>query len=566
MGKRRLRATILRPLAEPAPVRARYEAVRELKTKLIDREELRRALGDVLDLERLLSRVALENAGPRDILALGGSLRALPAVCAALDRLQCSALQSLRKAMDTLPELESAIRATLAPEPPPTLADGGVIAPGVHGELDELRATGGHARAAVAAIEDRERARTGIGSLKVRFTSVFGYYLEITRANLRHVPADYERKQTLVNAERYTTPELKELEHRILTAHERSVEIERALFAALRATVLENAARIRATSAVLAEVDLLANFAHLAAERDWVEPELLEQDSCLLEAAGARHPVIEALLHRAGVERFTPNDLYLDEERTGIVLITGPNMGGKSTYLRQAALLVILAQMGSFVPARAMRYTLADRVYTRIGASDNVSQGRSTFMVEMQETAAILNTATARSLVLLDEMGRGTATFDGLALAWAVLEHMHNSVRARTLFATHYHELTLLAEQLPRLANVRVAVKENPNGIVFLHTIEPGAASKSYGIDVARLAGVPQKVLTRARQVLRTHERAERRELTPEAEPMQLTMFTPVSQRIADRIAEADVNALSPMQALQMLCELQEELRGKAAL
>ena len=563
MGKRHLRAAILRPFAEPGPIQARYEAVRELKAKLIDREELRRALGSVLDLERLLSRVALENAGPRDLQALGSSLRALPGVCAALDRLKSPSLGTLRKALDTLPELQTAIAAALAEEPAATLSDGGVIASGVHRELDELRATGGNARAAVAAIEERERARTGVASLKVRFTSVFGYYLEITRANLRHVPADYERKQTLVNAERYTTPELKELEHRILTAQERSVEIERELFAALRATVLGNAARIRSTGAVVAEVDLLANFAHLAAERDWTEPELLSDDSCLLEAAGARHPVIEAIMHRAGVERFTPNDLYLDGERTGIVLITGPNMGGKSTYLRQAALLVILAQMGSFVPARAMRYTPADRVYTRIGASDNVSQGRSTFMVEMQETAAILNTATARSLVLLDEMGRGTATFDGLALAWAVLEHLHNTVHARTLFATHYHELTLLAEQLPRLANVRVAVKETPNGIVFLHTIEPGAASKSYGIDVARLAGVPQKVLTRARQVLRTHERAERRELAPDAEPLQLTMFTPVSQRIADRIAEADVNALTPMQALHLLCELQEELRGK---
>ncbi len=561
MGKRRLRAAILRPLADVGAIRARYESVRELKANLIPREELRRALAGVLDLERLLSRIALENAGPRDLLALAGSLAALPGVGAALDRLQAASWRGLRSRLDTLDALETAIANTLAPEPPATLSEGGVIAPGIHAELDELRATGGNARAAVAAIEERERARTGIGSLKVRFNSVFGYYLEITRTNLRNVPADYERKQTLVNAERYTTPELKELEHRILTAEERGLEIERELFAGLRNTVLAEAARIRETGAVVAEIDLLANFAHLAAERDYAEPEIVE--GCVLEAVAARHPVVESLLDRSGTERFTPNDVYLDRERAAIALITGPNMGGKSTYLRQAALLVILAQMGSFVPARSMRFSLADRVYTRIGASDNLAHGRSTFMVEMTETASILNTATAKSLILLDEMGRGTATFDGLALAWATLEHLHNTIGARTLFATHYHELTLLAEQLPRLANARVSVKETPGGIVFLHTIEPGAANKSYGIDVARLAGVPQRVLARAREVLRAHERAERRELAPE--PLQLTMFTPLSQRIADRIGETDLNWLTPMQALQLLQELQEELRGTHA-
>ncbi len=566
MGKRHLRAGILRPLADPSAIQSRYEAVRELKTRLIDREELRRALGGVFDLERLLSRVALENAGPRDLQSLACSLRALLAVCRALDRLDSAAWAALSKAMDTLDALEARIAATLVHEPPATLAEGGAIAPGVHPELDELRATGSHAKTAIAAIENRERERTGIGSLKIRFNSVFGYYLEITRANLKHVPADYERKQTLVNAERYTTPELKDLEHRILTAEERSLEIERALFAELRQAVLAHAPRIRATSATLSEIDLLANFAHLAAERDWCEPAIDSGESYVLEAKAARHPVLEALLSKAGQTRFIPNDLYLDTARTSILLITGPNMGGKSTYLRQAALLVILAQMGSFVPARQMRYSLADRVYTRIGASDNLGQGRSTFMVEMTETAAILNTATARSLVLLDEMGRGTATFDGLALAWAALEHLHNAVNARTLFATHYHELTLLAGQLPRLANARASVQEAPQGIVFLHTIEPGAASKSYGIDVARLAGVPGRVLKRAREVLRAHERAEKRELAAETDaPLQLTLFTPLSQRIVDRLHAADLDRTSPMQALQLLQELQAELRDAPA-
>ncbi len=578
MGKRLLRATVLRPLADPAAMRARWGAVRELSGSLIAREELRRALGCVLDLERLLSRVALENAGPRDLQSLGCSLRVLPEVCRALDGLRAEGSAALRDRVgtltDTLANLEQAIAATVQAEPPLTIAEGGVIAPGRHAELDELRAASRDGRAAIAAIEERERARTGIGSLKVRFTSVFGYYLEITRANLRHVPADYERKQTLVNAERYTTPELKELECRILSAHDRSVEIERQLLAELRATVLAEAARIRAVSAVLAEIDLLANFAHLAAERGYVEPVLLEagpgQPGCTLEAVAARHPVIEALMARSGVERFTPNDLLLDAEAGTMLLITGPNMGGKSTYLRQAALLVILAQMGSFVPAASMRFSAVDRIYTRIGASDNVAQGRSTFMVEMTETATILNTATARSLVLLDEMGRGTATFDGLALAWAALEHLHNAVGARTLFATHYHELTLLAEELPRLRNARVSVKETPGGIVFLHTMEAGAASKSYGIDVARLAGVPHKVLMRAREVLRAHERAERRELAAElagagSEPLQLTLFTPLSQRIVDRLEETDLNTLTPMEAMRLLASLQEELRGSRA-
>ena len=449
------------------------------------------------DLERLLSRVALESAGPRDLLSLGASLLVLPRVCTALGGLGSEAMASLLRRMDTLPELASAISTTLLPEPAATLAEGGVIAPGVHAELDELRATGGTGRAALAAIEERERTRTGIGSLKVRFTSVFGYYLEVTRSNLRHVPADYERKQTLVNAERFTTPELKELEHRILTAQERSVAIERELFAALRSAVLAQSARIRCTGSVLAEIDLLANFAHLAAERNYAEPELLESEHCFLQAVAARHPVIEGMMERSGIERFTPNDLYLDSETSTILLITGPNMGGKSTYLRQAALLLILAQMGSFVPAASMRYTPADRVYTRIGASDNLAHGRSTFMVEMTETATILNTATSRSLVLLDEMGRGTATFDGLALAWATLEHIHNHIGARTLFATHYGELTMLAGQLPRLRNARVSVKETPSGIVFLHTIEPGAASKSAPAPCSKRMNVPSATSSR---------------------------------------------------------------------
>ena len=416
-------------------------------------------------------------------------------------------------------------------------------------------------RQSIAAIEERERARTGINSLKVRFNSVFGYYIEITKSNLKGVPADYERKQTLVNAERFTTPELKDYETRVLTAHERSIEIEKRIFAELRQLVLAAAGRIRKSSAVVAEVDLLANFAHLAALRNYVRPRLTPDG--VLEVVAGRHPVVEQMLESHAEGRFVPNDLYLDVRGPSLLLLTGPNMGGKSTYLRQAALLVILAQTGSFVPATAMRFGLVDRVFTRIGASDNLARGRSTFMVEMTETATILNTATDQSLILLDEMGRGTATFDGLSLAWATVEHLHAKVGARTLFATHYHELTMLAEQLPRLKNLRVGVKETPQGIVFLHAIEPGPANKSYGIDVARLAGLPATVIQRARQVLKQHERSERHNVAVETDaPMQLTIFTPLSQRIVDRLEQVDINSLTPLQALNLLEELKLEMKG----
>jgi DNA mismatch repair protein MutS len=450
-------------------------------------------------------------------------------------------------------------------EPPLTLADGGVIGAGVNSELDELRTISTTGKQQIAAIEERERQTTGIGSLKVRYNSVFGYYIEITKANLAMAPADYERKQTLVNAERFTTPELKEYEVKILTAHDRSIEIEKRIFSELRRSVLESAGRIRQSSAAVAETDLLANFAHLAALRRYARPQLTEEP--VIEAVAGRHPVIEQWMEETREGRFIANDLYLNAAGEGpsLLLITGPNMGGKSTYLRQAAMLVLLAQMGSFVPAQSLRFGLVDRIYTRIGASDNVARGRSTFMVEMTETATILNSATNRSLILLDEMGRGTATFDGLSLAWATVEYLHAETGARTLFATHYHELTMLAEKLPRVRNLRVGVKEAAGGIVFLHNIEPGAASKSYGIEVARLAGLPAAVIERAKHVLRQHEKQERQSVQVETtpEPMQLTIFTPLSQRIVDRIESTDVNSLTPLQALNLLEELQQELKEK---
>jgi DNA mismatch repair protein MutS len=565
MGKRLLRATLLRPSSSLTEIEARLEAVGEAVGDLRRREGVRRAMDGVLDLERLLGRVALDSAGPREVMALAATLGCLPKLVEAVKTFEAGRWRDLAGGFDAMVDLHEMIARTIADEPPVSLADGGAIRAGVDAELDELRELSRSGRQALAAIEERERARTGIGSLKVRFNNVFGYYLEVTKANAKAVPADYERKQTLVNAERFTTPELKEYETKILTAQERSGEIERRLFAELRRQLLNAAGRMRETARRVAEIDLLACFAHLAVLRGWVRPSV--NTSGVLEFVQARHPVVERRMEESGSGRFVPNSAHLDANAgPAVMLITGPNMGGKSTYLRMAALLVVMAQCGCFVPAERMRLGLVDRIYTRIGASDNVARGRSTFMVEMTETAAILNTATNRSLVLLDEMGRGTATYDGLSLAWATVEHLHDRIGARTLFATHYHELTLLADRLERLKNLRVTVKESTAGIVFLHTVEAGPASKSYGIEVARLAGLPTGVIARAREVLKVHERAETqqiREASPALIPqMQMTMFTPLSQRIVDRLSELDVDGLTPREALNLLAELQREVKG----
>ena len=491
MGKRLLRAWMLRPSVDLAEIQGRLDALDVQVKDTVAREELRRALDGVLDLERLLSRVTLETANPRDVLALAASLAKIPAVRVALARLQADRLTKLRDAIDELGDLRGRIESTIVAEPPISLSDGGVIQSGVEKELDELRDLSRNSKQYLAQIEDRERQRTGIGSLKVKFNSIFGYYIEISKANLHLAPGDYERKQTLVNAERFTTPELKEYESKILDAQEKIVEIERRLFAELRGAIAAEAKRIRQTALALAEVDVLAGLAHLAALRNYCRPKFDESGD--LEIVEGRHPVIEQQ-EIGGGERFVPNDVYLNGATHNILVLTGPNMGGKSTYLRQTALAVILAQMGSFVPARAARLSVVDRVFTRIGASDNLARGRSTFMVEMTETAAILHTATARSLILLDEVGRGTATYDGLAIAWAAIEYLHARVRAKTLFATHYFELTELAEQLSGVKNYHVSVKETGGGIVFLRKVETGAADRSYGIEVAKLAGLPHEV------------------------------------------------------------------------
>jgi len=565
MGERVLRAWMLRPSIDATEIQARLDAVEEQTKQTIAREELRRALEGVLDLERLLSRVTLETANPRDVIALAASLGRIPALRSALGRLSSERLCQLHASMDELADVRERIEKTIIPEPPISLNDGGVIQRGADRELDELHELSRNGKQFLAQMELRERERTGIASLKVRFNSVFGYYLEISKANLHLVPANYERRQTLVNAERFTTPELKEYESKILDAQEKIVEIERRIFGEVRSAIAGEARRIRQTALALAEVDVLASLAHLAALRNYCRPQFDESSD--IEIVGGRHPVIEQQqLTAAERERFVPNDLYLNSTTHTILVLTGPNMGGKSTYLRQAALTVIMAQMGSFVPAQRARLGIVDRVFTRIGASDNLARGRSTFMVEMTETAAILHTATPRSLILLDEVGRGTATYDGLAIAWAAIEYLHARTRAKTLFATHYLELTDLAEQLSGVKNYHVSVKETKTGIVFLRKVEPGAADRSYGIEVAKLAGLPEEVVRRAREVLAEHENVESRMSAhlagdSPAPAAQLTIFTPLSQPVLERLRELDLNNLTPLEALNLLAELKKQVQ-----
>ncbi len=564
MGGRLLRARLLRPSMERAEIEARLDAVEELLRETILRSELRKMLGEMLDLERLLAKVTLGTAGPRELLALGRSLAKIPALKKGLADVESARLRDVEARLDGVVAVREQILAAIADEPPVNIADGGTIRGGFNAKLDELRDITRNSRQYIAQVEARERGRTGIQSLKVRFNNVFGYYIEISKANMHLAPPDYERKQTLVNAERFTTPELKDLERKILDAEEKILELEREIFAEVRACAAGEAAQIRSTAGAAAELDVTAALAEVAAQNRYARPRF--SDSGEMRIAGGRHPVIEKLGERVA-ERFIPNDLYLNPESEFIAIITGPNMGGKSTYLRQAALIAIMAQMGGFVPAEAALVPVVDRVFTRIGASDNLARGRSTFMVEMTETAVILNTATAQSLIVLDEIGRGTATYDGLALAWAVIEHIHGRIRAKTLFATHYHELTELAEQMEGVRNLRVSVKEAGDDIIFLRKVEPGAADRSYGIEVARLAALPASVIERAREVLALHEKTEHKvteELTPGARPpapMQIQMFEPVNYEIAEQIRRLNVDELRPVEALRLLAELQDELK-----
>jgi DNA mismatch repair protein MutS len=562
MGGRMLRSRLLLPCLQVEEIEQRLDAVQAALEATIARSETRKLLANVLDLERLLAKLTLGTAGPRELLALGRSLALAPKLKEQMSAFDAARLRAIASQLDEIPEVRDRILTAIAEEPPANLADGGTIRSGYHAGLDQLRDLSRNSRQYIAQIELRERSRTGIPSLKVRFNNVFGYYIEISKPNLHLAPADYERKQTLVNAERFTTPELKDLESKVLDAEEKMLTLEREIFQELRLFAAEHAARIRQTAAAIAELDVTGALAQVAAENRYTRPSF--NDSGEIRIVAGRHPVIEKLAEKEAL-RFIPNDLFFDSDKQFIAVITGPNMGGKSTYLRQAAVMVILAQMGSYVPAESAALSIVDRVFTRIGAADNLARGRSTFMVEMTETAVILNTATSRSLVVLDEIGRGTSTYDGLALAWSVVEHIHQRIRARTLFATHYHELTELAGQLPGVTNLHVSVKEAGDQVIFLRKVEPGRADRSYGIEVARLAGLPVSVVERAREILSQHERSEHAvtaELTPHAaRPAQIQLFEPVNYEIAERIRNLKVDELRPIDALQLLNELQRELK-----
>ena len=566
MGARLLRQWLLAPLIQRATIDARLNAVSAFADDAAAREALRTALDGVRDIERLGSKAAAGRATPRELAALGGSLSRLPDVERSTQRLAAAgAVAELMREWDGCAELAASVRDTLVERPPLQLGDEATIADGVDTELDELRRLRDGGKDAIAAIQSDERARTGIHSLKVGYNKVFGYFIEITNANRDSVPADYQRRQTLSGAERYVTPALKEYEEKVLTAAERIEVRERQLFESLRCAMGAAIARLQCAARIIAELDVLATLADVAMREGYVRPVLT--DGFDLEITSGRHPVVERMMPR---DKFIPNDVRLADDAR-VMILTGPNMAGKSTILRQVGLIVLMAQTGSFVPASAAVIGVCDRVFTRVGASDNLVRGQSTFMVEMAETSAILHTATARSLVLLDEIGRGTSTYDGVSIAWAVSEHLHDGVGCKTIFATHYHELVQLAGELVAVRNYNVGVRDTGDQILFLHRLQPGGADRSYGIEVGKLAGLPAPVIARARAVLAllegeaehlvpglargTAPPGEKRPAAPP--PDQLALFVS-PHPVVGRLRDLDTNLLTPMAALQLLAELSE--------
>jgi len=565
LGSRTLRAWLLRPLVSLDGIRDRLDAVETLAFQVTGRAKFREAIKAVQDLERLVARTALGTAGPRDLVGLKVSLAVLPRVRTLLEEFDAPLVQSLVSAIDELVDVRGRIDAALMEDPPALSREGGFIRDGYDAEVDELRRISRSGKAVISELEARERERTGISSLKVRYNRVFGYYIEVSKSNLHAVPPDYHRKQTVATGERFITPALKEYEGKVLGADERLVERENELFLELRLAVAAESTRIQATARALGALDALAAFAEVAAVNNYVKPHVHDGDE--LVVSDGRHPVVE---RRTGSDAFVPNDVALNGGASQLMILTGPNMGGKSTYLRQTALICVMAQAGSFVPAREAKVPIVDRVFARVGASDNIARGHSTFMVEMQETAHILHTATSRSLVVLDEIGRGTATFDGLSIAWAVAEFLatHPRVRPKALFATHYHELTDLADATQGVVNYHVAAREWRDDIVFLRKIVPGRSDRSYGIQVARLAGLPAPVIVRAREILSALERDElarggRPSLsgTPSEPQQQLGLFQapPSDDRLRERLLGLDIDRLTPLDALTILAELKRE-------
>jgi len=555
MGGRLLRRWLLAPLVDPAAINSRLDAVQVLVRDGRGRERLREALDGVRDLERLAGRAALGRATPREMGALRDSILRLPDVAGAVGGLegreQSTLLETTAHTLDLLTDVADELARALVERPPAQLDDGDTIRTGFDRELDELQETRDGGKQYIATLQARERERTGIGSLKVGFNKVFGYYIEITHAHRERVPTDYERRQTLTGAERYVTPDLKEYEAKVLGAEERIAKREAELLDALRQHVAQAIGRVQSSAGLLAQLDAWAALADVAERERYVRPEV--NAGFTLQLEGSRHPVVERMMAR---EAFMPNDIALDEAGR-VILLTGPNMAGKSTLLRQAGLCVVLAQMGSFVPCRRAIIGVVDRLFTRVGASDNLVRGQSTFMVEMSETSAILHGATVRSLVLLDEIGRGTSTYDGVAIAWAVTECLHNSIGCKTIFATHYHELTQLTEELEHARNFNVAVREVGDEIVFLHRLEPGGADRSYGIHVGRLAGLPDPVVTRAWQVLKLLEAGHhvaKQQLPSPLDATQLGLFAaPAPDPMLLELDGLDVNTLSPLDALNRL-------------
>ncbi|MCY2975858.1 MAG: DNA mismatch repair protein MutS [Planctomycetota bacterium] len=567
MGARRIAQWLASPLIDRIQIESRLNAVEELVKEKRFRETIRTQLQDVYDLQRLLGRVATGRCGPRDLQQVGTTLEKLPKIKAVLEGRESDRLCQLGMRIDCMETLAQQLRVALVESCPLLTREGGYIRAGYSERLDELRGLAGGGKEWIARYQASQIEATGISSLKIGFTSVFGYYLEVTNTHRDRIPVNFIRKQTLKNAERYITPELKEYEEKVLGAEEQAAAVEYELFVELREAVHQHTAGLQITADTLAELDVLAGLAELAVKQNYVKPKIIDEPR--LELSDGRHPVLDAMLAQG---TFVPNDTFVGMEHGRILLITGPNMAGKSTYIRQTALLVLMAQMGSFVPAHKATVGIADRIFARVGASDELSRGQSTFMVEMVETARILNTASSRSLVILDEIGRGTSTYDGLSLAWAIVEHLHDKLNARTLFATHYHELVQLEQSHDGVRNYNVAVKEWDDRLVFLHRITKGGADKSYGIQVARLAGIPASVNDRAKDILSQLEidhldRNGQSKISPPPKRtgshIQMTLFQMGEHPIVDQLKELDITQLTPMAALQLLEKWSNEIAGQ---
>ncbi len=566
MGGRLLKQWVNRPLKKLEQIQARLSAVKELVANEAVRRKLNDELSTIGDLERLIAKIATGRANPREVTQLKVMLSQIPNLQLPLAQLNDLALKQLNAQLNPLTELVASIQRAIADEPPMTLVDGGVIRKGYNAELDEIRTLAFGAKDWVARHQQSERERTGISSLKIGFNNVFGYYIEVTHTHKDKVPANYIRKQTLTNAERFITPELKEYEEKILHAEEKILTLETQLFNDLRQVIASQAAAIQQNAHIIATLDCFVSLANIAVENHYACP--VVNDSTRLEIKTGRHPVIEKLLPPG--EHYTPNDVLLDTASDQILIITGPNMSGKSSYLRQTGLIVLLAQVGSFVPADAAAIGIVDRIYTRVGASDNIASGESTFLVEMHEAANIVNTASDRSLILLDEIGRGTSTFDGISIAWALTEYIHNRIGAKTLFATHYHELNQLADVFPRIKNYKVDVREYGDKVIFLHKVLPGFADHSYGIQVAQMAGLPEEVTERAKHVLKNLESSElavhtKSEINKQSatDEIQLAMFELKDDALREELRKLKIENLTPLESLQLLAAWKKKLEER---